>query len=84
MSVVGLERALLQYCSQPNEQPFDMKTVPIETASIGERPICKHLYVVVQFRSVHTHRRSCMYIGIRPQKNNDGSACLVKMSRKMA
>jgi len=39
VSVVGLERALLQYCSQPNEQPFDMKTVPIETAPIGERPI---------------------------------------------
>lgn len=62
MSVVGLERALLQYCSQPNEQPFDMKTVPIETAPIGERPICKHLYVVVQFRSVHTHRRSYRYM----------------------
>ena len=45
VSVVGLERALLQYCSQPNEQPFDMKTVPIETVPIGETPRCKHLYM---------------------------------------
>lgn len=40
MSVVGLERALLQYCSQPNEEPFDMKIVPIETAPITEMPRC--------------------------------------------
>lgn len=84
MSVVGLERALLQYCSQPNEQPFDMKTVPIEATPIGERPICKHLYMVVQFRSVQTHGMSYRYIGFRPQKNNDLPACLVKVSRKMA
>lgn len=39
VSVVGLERALVQYCSQPNEQPFDIKTVPIETApSLAEGP----------------------------------------------
>ena len=43
VSVVGLERALLQYCSQPNEQPFDMKTVPIETAPLTEIPKCKIL-----------------------------------------
>ena len=42
VSVVGLERALLQYCSQPNDQPFDIKTVPIETVpSITEGPRCK-------------------------------------------
>ena len=41
VSVVGLERALIQYCSQPNEQPFDIKTVPIETAPISDRPKCK-------------------------------------------
>ena len=35
VSVVGLERALLQYCSQPQDNPFDMKTVPIETVPLG-------------------------------------------------
>ena len=35
-----MERALLQYCSQPNEEPFDMKIVPIETAPITEMPRC--------------------------------------------
>ena len=40
VSVVGLERALLQYCSQPNEQPFDIKTVPIETQPLGETLKC--------------------------------------------
>ena len=40
--MVGLERALVQYCSQPNDQPFDIKTVPIETApSLAEGPRCK-------------------------------------------
>ena len=43
VSVVGLERALVQYCSQPNEQPFDIKTVPIETApSLAEGPRCEN------------------------------------------
>lgn len=41
VSVVGLERALMQYCSTPNEQPFDIKTVPIETAPVGEGLKCK-------------------------------------------
>ena len=35
MSVVGLERALMQYCSQPQDTPFDLKTVPIETVPLG-------------------------------------------------
>ena len=35
VSVVGLERSLMQYCSQPQEAPFDMKTVPIETMPLG-------------------------------------------------
>ena len=49
VSVVGLERALLQYCSQPNEQPFDIKTVPIETApSLVEGPRCKLLNYIIQ------------------------------------
>ena len=44
VSVVGLERALLQYCSQPNEQPFDIKTVPIETTpSLADGPRCKRI-----------------------------------------
>jgi coatomer protein complex subunit gamma len=35
VSVVGLERALMQYCSQPQETSFDLKTVPIETIPVG-------------------------------------------------
>lgn len=46
LSVVGLERALMQYCSQPNEQPFDIKTVPIETTQ--DKPKCKQYSVVLQ------------------------------------
>ena len=42
VSVVGLERALLQYCSQPQEEAFDMKTVPIDTAPFNKnRMECK-------------------------------------------
>ena len=41
VSVVGLERALLNYCSEPNEDPFDIKTVPIETAPTMDAPKCK-------------------------------------------
>ncbi len=41
VSVVGLERALLNYCSEPNDDPFDIKTVPIETAPIMDAPKCK-------------------------------------------
>ena len=54
VSVVGLERALIQYCSQPNEQPFDMKIVPIEAAPITEMPRCM-LHVVC----VHVNGGSC-------------------------
>ncbi len=43
VSVIGLERALLQYCSQPSEEPFDLKTVPIDTAPLKTRIQCKHL-----------------------------------------
>ena len=40
VSVVGLERALHNYSSDPTPaQPFDMKTVPIDTQPmIAERP----------------------------------------------
>eukprot|EP00123_Amoebidium_parasiticum_P005946 comp17018_c0_seq1/m.15702 comp17018_c0_seq1/g.15702 ORF comp17018_c0_seq1/g.15702 comp17018_c0_seq1/m.15702 type:complete len:883 (-) comp17018_c0_seq1:539-3187(-) len=32
MSVVGLERALVQYVSGPTDAPFDLKSVPLEAA----------------------------------------------------
>ena len=41
VSVIGLERALMQYCSQPNEEPFDLKTVPIDTAPLRDRVQCE-------------------------------------------
>lgn len=44
LSVVGLERALMQYCSQPNDQPFDIKTVPIETTQ--DKPKCKQQHIL--------------------------------------
>ena len=34
VSIAGLERALVQYCSQPQDDPFDIKTVPIEATPI--------------------------------------------------
>ena len=43
VSVVGLERALLQYCSQPQDEVFDMKTVPIDTAPFRSKVQCKSL-----------------------------------------
>jgi len=42
VSVVGLERALVQYCSQPQDEPFDLKTVPIDTMPFNKpRVECK-------------------------------------------
>ncbi len=42
VSVVGLERALLQYCSQPQPEAFDLKTVPIDTSQFNKNRIeCK-------------------------------------------
>jgi coatomer protein complex subunit gamma len=38
VSVAGLERALLNYCSKPNETPFDMKSVPIEAIPAATEP----------------------------------------------
>ncbi|XP_061178687.1 coatomer subunit gamma-2-like [Saccostrea echinata] len=37
VSVVGLERALHHYTLEPSEQPFDMKSVPLETQPITEQ-----------------------------------------------
>lgn len=37
MSVVGLERALHHYTLEPTEQPFDMKSVPLETQPMAEQ-----------------------------------------------
>lgn len=46
MSVVGLERALHHYTLEPTEQPFDMKSVPLETQPMTEQKAGKaaHLY----------------------------------------
>ena len=41
VSVVGLEQALLQYCSQPQENAFDLKTVPIDAAPFKIKIQCK-------------------------------------------
>ena len=40
MSVVGLERALLRYTSDPSlaDKPFDLKTVPVDTAPMKDLP----------------------------------------------
>lgn len=47
MSVVGLERALHHYTLEPTEQPFDMKSVPLETQPMTEQKAGKaaHLYI---------------------------------------
>ncbi|XP_078340160.1 coatomer subunit gamma-2-like [Crassostrea virginica] len=37
VSVVGLERALHHYTLEPTEQPFDMKSVPLETQPMTEQ-----------------------------------------------
>ena len=34
VSIVGLERALLQYTKEPTVTPFDIKTVPIDTTPL--------------------------------------------------
>lgn len=34
VSIVGLERALLHYTKEPTITPFDIKTVPIDTAPL--------------------------------------------------
>ena len=47
VSVVGLERALLNYCSAPNEEPFDIKTVPIETTPMVDMPKCMLIYSTI-------------------------------------
>ena len=53
VSVVGLERALLSYCSQPNDNPFDIKTVPIETLSLSETTKCKDfIYLVYLYLNI--------------------------------
>ena len=46
VSVVGLERALIQYLTKPSEEPFDIKTVPIETTPFAEMPKCMLLVCV--------------------------------------
>ena len=46
VSVVGLERALMQYCSQPQDTPFDLKTVPIETVPVGPAK-CESLPLII-------------------------------------
>ena len=40
VSIVGLERALLQYTSDPSTavNPFDLKSVPIDTAPMKDVP----------------------------------------------
>ena len=40
VSIVGLERALLQYTSDPSlaDKPFDIKTVPVDTAPMKDLP----------------------------------------------
>ena len=39
-SIVGLERALLHYTSNPtfSEKPFDLKSVPIDTTQMRDVP----------------------------------------------
>ena len=37
----------MQYCSQPQDSPFDMKTVPIEAAPIGLAKCEAHLVRVL-------------------------------------
>lgn len=39
VSVVGLERALHHYTLEPNEKPFDMKTVPLATQPLVEQKV---------------------------------------------
>ena len=39
MSVVGLERALNAYVKEAPDAPFDIKTVPLATASMQEQMV---------------------------------------------
>ncbi|KAJ8047390.1 Coatomer subunit gamma-2 [Holothuria leucospilota] len=39
VSVVGLERALHHYTIEPSEQPFDIKTVPLDTQPFAEHKV---------------------------------------------
>ena len=36
MSVVGLERVLVNYCKQGGDRPFDLKSVPLDMGSARE------------------------------------------------
>ena len=40
VSIVGLERALVQYTSDPScaDKPFDLKTVPVDIAPMKDLP----------------------------------------------
>ena len=56
VSVVGLERALMQYCSQPQDASFDLKTVPIETVPLGAAKCEKTvlcIYIVCLFLFIY-------------------------------
>lgn len=35
VSIVGLERALQDYCADPQDKPFDLKTVPLATVPVA-------------------------------------------------
>ena len=37
VSIIGLERALHQYTLEPQEKPFDMKSVPLATQPLAEQ-----------------------------------------------
>ena len=65
VSVIGLERALLQYCSQPNKEPFDMKTVPINTAPSRDKMQCKSSSPLASspLLSLHTF---CLQLLVKP------------------
>ena len=61
VSVVGLERALLQYCSQPQEEAFDMKTVPIDTAPFNKNRMECKLFLLPHPFFCHTPSCAVMY-----------------------
>lgn len=58
MSVVGLERALHHYTLEPSEQPFDMKTVPLDTQPFGEKKVKSEFLFFFSF-SYHGHILWC-------------------------
>jgi len=52
VSIVGLERALLQYTKEPTVSPFDIKSVPIDTAPLVPKQsmyiltvVCSECYI---------------------------------------